>query len=180
MIANPGTAMSSPGTTAHCLAEARHVKFAELQNPHLSDGRIEFRSVTSSDLRGCGIELHLSIHRPGNFFSLSNSTAGRSSSLCELSPFDLHLKKWITLRKRTRNVTLSQHTSMTVRVIAAMFGKFSVSRIINQQKNLEAVPPKRKSKCGYKRETIPRKDKFLVRYSIMYPYKKVDIFKENY
>lgn len=79
----------------------------------------------------------------------------------------------ITPRKRTKIVTLSQHTSMTVRDIAAAVGvgKSSVSRIINQQKNFGTVSPKRKSKCGRKRKTTPRTDKFLVRNSIMHPYK---------
>ncbi|GFW96599.1 hypothetical protein TNCV_2846561 [Trichonephila clavipes] len=51
----------------------------------------------------------------------------------------------ITPRKRTRTVTLSQHTSMTVKDIAAAVGvgKSSVSRIINQQKNFGKVSPKR-------------------------------------
>ncbi|GFU62796.1 uncharacterized protein TNCV_1350511 [Trichonephila clavipes] len=63
-----------------------------------------------------------------------------------------------TPRKRTKIVTLSQHTSMTVRDIAAAagVGKSSVSRIINQQKNFGTVSPKRKSKCGLKRKTTPR------------------------
>ena len=59
----------------------------------------------------------------------------------------------ITPRRRTRIVTLSQHTSMTVRDIAASVGvgKSSVSRIVNQQNTLGTVSPKRKSKCGRKR-----------------------------
>ncbi|GFU37202.1 HTH_Tnp_Tc3_2 domain-containing protein [Trichonephila clavipes] len=79
----------------------------------------------------------------------------------------------ITPRKRTRAITLSQYTSMTVRDIAAVVGvgKSSVSRIINQQKNLGAVSPKRKSKYGLKRNITPRTDKFLVRYGRMHPYK---------
>ncbi|GFX65459.1 hypothetical protein TNCV_400101 [Trichonephila clavipes] len=57
---------------------------------------------------------------------------------------------------RTRIVTISQHTSMTVRDIVTEIGvgKFSISRIINQQKNFGAVSPKRKSKCGRKLSCI--------------------------
>ena len=79
----------------------------------------------------------------------------------------------ITPCKRTKIVTLSQHTSMTIRDIAAAVGvgKSSVSRIINQQKNSGTVSPNRKGKCGRKRKTSPRTDKFLVRYSKMHPYK---------
>ncbi|GFS90089.1 HTH_Tnp_Tc3_2 domain-containing protein [Trichonephila clavipes] len=52
----------------------------------------------------------------------------------------------ITPKKRIRIVTFSQHTSMTVRNFAAVvgFGKFSVSRIINQLKNFGTVSPKRR------------------------------------
>ncbi|GFT34101.1 DDE_3 domain-containing protein [Trichonephila clavipes] len=59
----------------------------------------------------------------------------------------------ITPRKKTRIVTLSQHTSMTVRDIAAIVevGKSNVSSIINQQNNFEVVSPKRKSKFKRKR-----------------------------
>lgn len=79
----------------------------------------------------------------------------------------------ITPRKRTRIITLSQHTSMSVRHIVAAVGvgKSSVSRIINQQKNFWTVSPKRQCKCGRKRKTTPRTDKFLVRNSKMHPRK---------
>ncbi|GFW89662.1 integrase catalytic domain-containing protein [Trichonephila clavipes] len=40
-----------------------------------------------------------------------------------------------------------------------------------QQKNFGAVFRKRKSKCGRKRKTTPRTDKFLVHNSTMHPYK---------
>ncbi|XP_071034948.1 uncharacterized protein [Parasteatoda tepidariorum] len=79
----------------------------------------------------------------------------------------------ISPRKRIRIVTLSQHTSMTVRDIAETVGvgKSSVSRIIHMQKNLGTVSPKRKSKCGRKRKTTPRTDQFLLRNSKMHPLK---------
>ncbi|GFW24685.1 transposon Ty3-G Gag-Pol polyprotein [Trichonephila clavipes] len=53
----------------------------------------------------------------------------------------------ISSRKRTGIVTLSQHSSMSMKVIptAVGDGKSSVSRIINQQKNFRAVSPKRKT-----------------------------------
>ncbi|GFV89514.1 hypothetical protein TNCV_4153291 [Trichonephila clavipes] len=59
----------------------------------------------------------------------------------------------ITPRKKTGMVTLSQHTCMTLRDIAAAvgIGKYSVSRVINQQKNFGVVFLKRNSKCGRKR-----------------------------
>lgn len=62
---------------------------------------------------------------------------------------------------------------MTVRDIAAAVGvgKSSVSRIINQQNKFGTLSPKRKSKCGRKRKTTPRTDKFLVRNSKMHPRK---------
>ncbi|GFX49553.1 hypothetical protein TNCV_4901951 [Trichonephila clavipes] len=65
----------------------------------------------------------------------------------------------ITSRKRTRIVTLSQHTSMTVRNISAAVGvgQFTVCRIINQQKNFGAMSPKRKSKCVRKPGIFARK-----------------------
>ncbi|GFU18351.1 HTH_Tnp_Tc3_2 domain-containing protein [Trichonephila clavipes] len=79
----------------------------------------------------------------------------------------------ITPRKRTKIVSLCQHTSMTVRDIAAAVGvvKSSVSRIIDEQKNLVALSPKRKSKRGRKCKTKSRTDKFLVQNSTIHPYK---------
>ncbi|GFV32240.1 HTH_Tnp_Tc3_2 domain-containing protein [Trichonephila clavipes] len=88
----------------------------------------------------------------------------------------------ITPRKRTGIVTLSQHTSMTVRDIATTdgVGKSSVSRIINKQKNFGAMCPKRKSKCVHKLKTTPRTEKFLVRNSTMHPYKtSTDLQRES-
>ncbi|GFW37819.1 hypothetical protein TNCV_4630241 [Trichonephila clavipes] len=85
----------------------------------------------------------------------------------------------ITPRKRTRIVTLSQCTSMTVRDISAAVGvgKSSVSRIINQQNNFGTVSPKQKSKCGRKLESMPNRvqDLILARgrrilYKIAIPY----------
>ncbi|GBN26454.1 hypothetical protein AVEN_60371-1 [Araneus ventricosus] len=54
----------------------------------------------------------------------------------------------ITPKRRTRAVTLSQHTSMTVRDIAAAIavGKSNVSRIINQQNKFGPLSPRRESK----------------------------------
>ena len=79
----------------------------------------------------------------------------------------------ITPRKRTRILTLRKHTSMTVRDIAAAVGvgKSTVSRIITQQKTFGTVSPNRKTRCGRKRKTSPRTDKFLVRNSKMHPRK---------
>ncbi|GFR25760.1 hypothetical protein TNCT_393531 [Trichonephila clavata] len=73
----------------------------------------------------------------------------RSSHSCELSPSDVYLKIDITPRKRTRIVTLSQHTSITVRDIATAVavGKSNVSSIVNQQKNFWRLCPKGKNKC---------------------------------
>ncbi|GFV14363.1 hypothetical protein TNCV_807951 [Trichonephila clavipes] len=81
----------------------------------------------------------------------------------------------ISPKKRTRIATLSQHTSMTVRYIAAAvgIGNSSVSRIINQQKYFVLVSPKRK--CGRKLKTAPRTD--TVQCIITKP---VEIFRKNY
>ncbi|GFY17474.1 hypothetical protein TNCV_3518311 [Trichonephila clavipes] len=64
-----------------------------------------------------------------------SSVAEKSSHLYELSPFEVHLKMNITSRTRTRIITLSQHTCMTIRDIAATVGfeKSIVYRIINKQ-----------------------------------------------
>ncbi|GFY04119.1 hypothetical protein TNCV_1198971 [Trichonephila clavipes] len=71
------------------------------------------------------------------------SIVERSCRLRELSPFDVFEK---IDRKSTRIVTLCQHTSMTVRDIAAAVGggKSSVSRITNQQKNFESKTKEKK------------------------------------
>ncbi|GIX90757.1 hypothetical protein CDAR_389521 [Caerostris darwini] len=78
--------------------------------------------------------------------------AVRSSRLCELSCTPVCEKMDITPRKRPRIVILSQNTAMTMRNIAAAVevGKYSVSRVINQQNKFGTVSPKRKNKCGRK------------------------------
>ncbi|GFT22068.1 hypothetical protein TNCV_3271291 [Trichonephila clavipes] len=53
----------------------------------------------------------------------------------------------VTLRKRTRIVTLSQHTSMVVKDIAAAVGDGKS----NISKEFGAVSPKQTSKCGRNR-----------------------------
>ncbi|GFV44364.1 HTH_Tnp_Tc3_2 domain-containing protein [Trichonephila clavipes] len=50
-------------------------------------------------------------------------------------------------------------------------GKSSVSRIIKLQNNFGTVSPKRKSKCGCKRKTTPRTDKFLAQNCTIHLYK---------
>ncbi|GFV80115.1 hypothetical protein TNCV_1476781 [Trichonephila clavipes] len=79
----------------------------------------------------------------------------------------------ITPRRKASIGFLSQHASITVRDFDAAVGvrKFSISRIVNKQKNFGAVTPKRKSKRGSKFKTTPRTDKRLVQNSTMHPYK---------
>ncbi|GIY83477.1 HTH_Tnp_Tc3_2 domain-containing protein [Caerostris darwini] len=85
----------------------------------------------------------------------------------------MYEKMDITPRKRTRIVAISQNISMLVRDIAADVGvgKSSVTRIKNQQNNFGTVSPKRKNKCGPKRKTTSRADKFLQRKSKLHSHK---------
>ena len=64
----------------------------------------------------------------------------------------------ITLKKWTKIATQSQHTSMTMRDIAALIRVSIVSRNINQQNKFGTVSPKKKNKCECKRKTKPQTD----------------------
>src|ERR1700761_5380894 len=62
---------------------------------------------------------------------------------------------------------------MSIRDIAAavQIGKFTVSRLIAAYKAYGSVSPKRKGRCGRKRITTVRDDRFLLRYSKQDPRK---------
>ena len=87
----------------------------------------------------------------------------------------------ITPRKRSRIITLTENTSMTVRQIAevAGVGKSAVSKIIRNYRATGSFSPKRKEKCGRKRKTTPRSDTLLLRNSKIHPYKtSVDLQRD--
>jgi len=68
----------------------------------------------------------------------------------------------ITPRKRTKMVTLHEHTPKTYREIAALVcvSLVAVSRVIKLKQDIGSVSPKRKrsEKCGRKKKTTPRDD----------------------
>lgn len=73
----------------------------------------------------------------------------------------------LTPKKRSKIVTLSEHSSMTQRDIA-MVCKVSlgaVNKIIKQYKETGSLSPQCKGKCGRKRKTTCRDDSFLLRKS---------------
>lgn len=82
----------------------------------------------------------------------------------------------ITPRKRTKIITLHDHTSKTYREIASTVGVSSatVSRVIKLQKVFGSISPKRKGKCGRRRKTTRRDDVILLRESKRDPRKTSD------
>jgi len=82
----------------------------------------------------------------------------------------------VTPRKRTKIVTLHEHTSSTYREIAKIVGVSlaTVSRVIKLKHDTGSVTPKRKGKCGRKKKTTPRDDAYLIRQSKKNPRKTSD------
>lgn len=82
----------------------------------------------------------------------------------------------ITPRKRTKIVTLHEHTDKTYREIAAVVGVSlaTVSRVIKLKQETGSFSPKRKGKCGRKKKTSPRDDAYLLRQSRKDPRKTSD------
>ncbi|GFS64730.1 HTH_Tnp_Tc3_2 domain-containing protein [Trichonephila clavipes] len=74
-------------------------------------------------------------------------------------------------KKRSKIITLNEHTSMTVRDIAAVVGvgNSSASKILKKFQDSGTFSPKRKGKCRLQRKTTPRTDKILIRNSKISP-----------
>lgn len=79
----------------------------------------------------------------------------------------------ITPKKRSRIISLAEHTEYTQRNIASLVGvsQKSVSRIIKQNEETGSFTPKRKGRCGRKRKTTPRDDAVIIRNSKLDPRK---------
>lgn len=77
----------------------------------------------------------------------------------------------VTPRKRSKIVSLSEHTSMTQRQIASEcgVGLGTVNAILKQFKETGSFSPRRKGKCGRKRKTTATQDRLLVRKSKVNP-----------
>lgn len=82
----------------------------------------------------------------------------------------------VTPRKRTKIVTLHEHTFKTYREIAQVVGVSlaTVSRVIQLKNQSGSVSPKRKGNCGRKRKTTTRDDVYLLRQSKKDPRKTSD------
>lgn len=79
----------------------------------------------------------------------------------------------ITPRKRTKIVTLSEHTSMTQRDIAKRCNVSvgAVNKILKQKRDTGTIEVNRKGRCGRKRKTTARDEAFLIRESKLNPRK---------
>jgi len=77
----------------------------------------------------------------------------------------------ITPRKRTKIVTLREHTAKTLQEIAAEcnVSLSSVKRILNKKKTEGHVDVERKGKCGRKRKLDAKESRLIVRKSIANP-----------
>lgn len=87
----------------------------------------------------------------------------------------------ITPKKRSKVITLNEHTSMTQRQIAEECGISlgAVNRIIKQKLNLGTISPQRKGHCGRKRKTTTKDDVILLRNSKINPQKtSIDLKKD--
>jgi transposase len=82
----------------------------------------------------------------------------------------------VTPRKRTKIVTLHEHTAKTYRDIASVVGVSlaTVSRVIKLKHETGSVSPKRKGNCGRKKKTSHRDDAYLIRQSKKDPRKTSD------
>ncbi|KAJ4433285.1 hypothetical protein ANN_15544 [Periplaneta americana] len=76
-----------------------------------------------------------------------------------------------TPRKRSKIVTLAEHSSMTQRQIAAEchIGLATVNSIIKRYREIGSIIPKKKGNCGRKRKTSPADDRLIVRKSKLNP-----------
>jgi len=88
---------------------------------------------------------------------------------------------YITARKGSKIITLSEHTSMTQRQIAleCSLSVGAVKRIIRQQSETGSISPRRKVRCGSKRKTRKRDDSMLLRLSRQDPRMTSDMLKND-
>jgi len=79
----------------------------------------------------------------------------------------------VTPKKRSKILTLSEHTSKTQRDIAKTCGvnQSTVSRILKLFWTNGSITPYRKGCCGRKRITTPRDDKYILQESKIKPRK---------
>ena len=87
----------------------------------------------------------------------------------------------ITPRKRSKIVTLHEHSSMTQRQIAqeCKVSLGAVNKIIHLHLQTGTVSPKRKGHCGRKRKTTSRDDAMIIRNSKIDPRKTSDMLKRD-
>lgn len=85
----------------------------------------------------------------------------------------LSSKMDISPKKRTKIVTLSEHTSMTQRDIAkeCCVSLGAVNKILKKKRETGTIEVNRKGKCGRKRKTTARDEVFLIRESRLNPRK---------
>lgn len=76
-----------------------------------------------------------------------------------------------TPRKRSKIITLAEHSSMTQRQIAAEchVGLATVNSIIKRYRETGSITPQKKGNCGRKRKTTPTDDRLIVRKSKINP-----------
>lgn len=76
-----------------------------------------------------------------------------------------------TPRKRSKIITLAEHSSMTQRQIAAEchIGLATVNSIIKRYRETGSITPQKKGNCGRKRKTSPADDRLIVRKSKLNP-----------
>ncbi|KAJ4442832.1 hypothetical protein ANN_04425 [Periplaneta americana] len=76
-----------------------------------------------------------------------------------------------TPRKRSKIITLAEHSSMTQRQIATEchIGLGTVNSIIKRYRETGSITPQRKGNCGRKRKTSPADDRLIVRKSKLNP-----------
>lgn len=87
----------------------------------------------------------------------------------------------VTPRKRTKIVTLHEHTDKTYREIAALVdvSLATVSRVIKLKQEKGSFSPRRKGRCGRKKKTTPRDDAYLLRQSKKDPRKTSDALNSD-
>ncbi|KAJ4447397.1 hypothetical protein ANN_09403 [Periplaneta americana] len=76
-----------------------------------------------------------------------------------------------TPRKRSKIITLAEHSSMTQREIAAEchIGLATVNSIIKRYRETGSITPQKKGNCGRKGKTSPADDRLIVRKSKLNP-----------
>ena len=86
-----------------------------------------------------------------------------------------------TPRKRTKILTLHEHTAKNQREIASIVGvnQSTVSRILKQARTIGTLPPKRKEKCGRKRKTSTRDNIRLLQESKKDPRSTSDMLRKD-